>query len=151
MFNNSTTSSLLSSSVPVTFTVKFHYLHFPHPSRNYTLLSNSNTCKFEDNWFTAKFRYTCKFHYLQIHTTQLYLRGLPHFSDFGQFLRVTNLPSVLACNDCAVICCNNFVSCLSAHVCRCRNLDEPQQNVVHARCYTDRMIAGYARVTNNSY
>jgi len=56
-------------STTVTVTAKFHYFQIPHSSQNYmyTLRSNSNTYKFQDNWFTAKFNY------LQIHATLLQL------------------------------------------------------------------------------
>jgi len=61
-------------STTVIFTVKFFYLQLPsllpilsnsvtfrfHTSRNYTLPSNSNTDKFQDDWFTAKLHYLQK-------------------------------------------------------------------------------------------
>jgi len=49
---------LLANSTSVTVNAKFHYFQIPHFSRNYTLPSNSNTCKFQDNWFTAKYLYS---------------------------------------------------------------------------------------------
>ena len=54
---------VLANSNSVTSTVKLHYLHFPPLL---LLLPNSNTCKFQDNWFTAQIpvlanSITCKF------------------------------------------------------------------------------------------
>jgi len=40
---------LLAFSTTDTVTAKFNYFQIPHSARNYTLPSDSNTCKFQDN------------------------------------------------------------------------------------------------------